>query len=116
MAPDVTVAASPGPLARYDCVVNCTSLGMHGGPDPSAIPVDVARLRDGALVVDIVYAPEETPLLTAARARGLPTLSGLPMLIHQGALAFELWTGQPAPIDVMFEAARAELAARAAPR
>ena len=87
---------------------------MRGGPDPAGIPVDVEALRPGVLVVDIVYAPEETPLLAAAKARGLPTFGGLPMLIYQGALAFELWTGVRAPVDVMFETARNELAARAA--
>ncbi|MEP6872681.1 MAG: shikimate dehydrogenase, partial [Anaerolineaceae bacterium] len=62
-------------------------------------------------IVDIVYAPQETPLLADARARGLPTLGGLPMLVYQGALAFELWTGLAAPVDVMFDAARKALAA-----
>jgi shikimate dehydrogenase len=101
---------------EYDCVVNCTSVGMRGGPDPAGIPVDVGTLADGTLVVDIVYAPEETALLRGARTRGLPVLGGLPMLIHQGALAFELWTGVPAPVETMFHAARAELAARSAAR
>lgn len=108
------VSAVPwdGPLAGYDCVVNCTSVGMHGGPDPDGVPFDVAGAKPGCLVVDIVYAPEDTPLLGAARAAGLKTLGGLPMLIYQGALAFEHWTGIPAPVDVMFQAARSELARR----
>ncbi len=100
-------------LGLYDCVVNCTSLGMTGGPDAMAVACEPARLRSGALVVDIVYAPEETPLLRAARAADLPVLGGLPMLIYQGALAFEHWTGVPAPVDVMFEAARKALVERA---
>ena len=100
-------------LTRFDCVVNCTSIGMHGGPDPSAIPVDVDRLGPGALAVDIVYVPEITPFLRAAQARGLRTLGGLPMLIYQGALAFELWTGVTAPAEAMTVAARAELQRRA---
>jgi shikimate dehydrogenase len=70
-------------------------------------------MRAGSLAVDIVYTPEETPFLAAARAAGLKTLPGLPMLIYQGALAFELWTGVHAPVEVMFEAARKALAARA---
>jgi shikimate dehydrogenase len=98
--------------AGYDAVVNCTSVGMHGGPAPGGIPIDAARLAHGTLVADIVYVPEETPLLLAARAAGLPTLGGLPMLVYQGALAFELWTGIPAPTDVMFEAARRGLRER----
>jgi shikimate dehydrogenase len=92
-------------LARYDCIVNCTSLGMQGALQ-SRLPVTLAGARRDALVVDIVYRPEETPLLAAARAAGHPTLGGLPMLIYQGALAFELWTGVSAPVDVMFDAAR----------
>ena len=102
----VPFAASPAP---YDCVVNCTSAGMHGSGAETVLPVDPASSDPGALIVDIVYAPEETPLLRAARAAGRPVLGGLPMLIHQGALAFELWTGRPAPLDAMGEAARAAL-------
>lgn len=108
-------AASPGvALAGYDAIVNCTSVGMHGGPNPAGMPADPASAKSRALVVDIVYAPEETPLLRAAKARGLATLGGLPMLIYQGALAFELWTGLRVPVEVMFEAARKALAAREA--
>jgi len=104
------------PLATYDCIVNCTSVGMHGGPDPDGVPIDLAGARPGALAVDIVYAPERTPFLADAGRHGLSTLGGLPMLIYQGALAFELWTGVRAPIDVMFAAARNELALRAGVR
>lgn len=94
----------------YDCVVNCTSVGMRGGGAEAEMPFDVSELTRGALVVDIVYRPEETPLLASARASGHPVLGGLPMLIYQGALSFELWTGIPAPVDVMFDAARRALA------
>lgn len=104
--------ADPPPLTPYDCIVNCTTIGMHGGPDPAGIPLPLDSAPSSLLVVDIVYTPLQTPLLRAAAARGLRTLGGLPMLIHQGALAFELWTGLPAPIDVMEAAARNELARR----
>ncbi len=97
------------PPAPYDCVVNCTSAGMHGSGAESVLPFAPADAAPGALIVDIVYAPEETPLLRAARAADRPVLGGLPMLIHQGALAFELWTGQPPPLDVMRASARAAL-------
>ncbi len=100
-------AAPPTP---YECVVNCTSAGMHGSGAEALLPCDPAAAAPGTLIVDIVYAPEETPLLRAARAAGLSALGGLPMLIQQGALAFELWTGRPAPLDAMREAARAALA------
>ncbi len=94
----------------YDCIVNCTSVGMEGGGSEGQSPCDFANAAEHALAVDIVYKPEVTPFLRAAKARGLRTLGGLPMLIYQGALAFELWTGLAAPVDVMFEAARKQLA------
>lgn len=93
----------------YDCIVNCTSVGMEGAGAEAQSPCDFARAKAGALAVDIVYKPEDTPFLKGAQARGLRTLGGLPMLIYQGALAFELWTGVPAPVEVMFEAARKQL-------
>ncbi len=122
LASDVTTAGFRGvsavpsgtSLAGYDALVNCTSIGMYGGQAPAATPADLASAKPGTLVVDIVYAPEKTPLLTDAMKRGLPTLGGLPMLIYQGALAFELWTGLVAPVEVMFEAARKALVAREA--
>jgi shikimate dehydrogenase len=83
---------------------------MAGGGAQEATPCDARLARPGTLVADIVYRPAETPLLRAARAAGLPTLEGLPMLIYQGALAFQLWTGTQAPVPVMFAAARAALA------
>ena len=87
---------------------------MQGGPAPEELPVDLDSLNPSAIVVDIVYAPETTPLLKAASERGMRTMGGLPMLIYQGALAFELWTGVTAPVETMFEAARAALAASSA--
>lgn len=108
-------AVSPDiPLASYDGVVNCTSIGMHGTGTETQSPADLTSARPGTLAVDIVYAPERTPFLAQAETLGLPTLGGLPMLIYQGALAFELWTGATAPVETMFEAARAELARRQA--
>ena len=71
-------------------LVNTSSLGMAG---KEALPLDVARLPDHAVVTDIVYAPLETPLLAAARARGLHGVDGLGMLLHQAAPGFERWFG-----------------------
>lgn len=105
----VSVVSTAASLAPYDVVVNCTSMGMHGSGSEEALPADLSTARPGTLVVDIVYAPEHTPLLRAAEAVGLPTLGGLPMLIYQGALAFELWTGISAPVEIMFDAARKTL-------
>jgi shikimate dehydrogenase len=95
--------------AGYDLIVNCTSVGMAGTGTETESPVTFDGVRPSALAVDIVYKPQETAFLKAARGAGLNTLGGLPMLIYQGALAFELWTGVRAPVDVMFEAARKQL-------
>ena len=108
----VRAAADVEPPVGYDCLVNCTSQGMAGGGADRALPCDLSEARPGTLVVDIVYVPTITPWLAAASGAGLPVLGGLPMLIYQGALAFELWTGVPAPVETMFEAARAALAER----
>lgn len=96
-------------LPRTDLLVNTTSVGMHGGPDPHGLPLIQPRqlnsLPGGALVIDLVYRPALTPLLAAAKARGLAHQNGLPMLVWQGALAFEAWTGVPAPVGAMRAAA-----------
>lgn len=104
------VSATPSAAPDgYDCVVNCTSIGMEGTGTENVSPCDFGAAPPGTLAVDIVYKPEETAFLRAAKAAGLPVLGGLPMLIYQGALAFELWTGVTAPVAVMFEAARRAL-------
>ncbi len=100
-----------GADASVDLLVNCTSLGMAHGPDPDASPVPAELIPGTALVYDLVYNPQETPLLAAARLAGARTLGGLPMLVYQGATAFRLWTGREAPIDVMMRAASAALVA-----
>lgn len=92
-------------VAAADVVVNTTAVGMDGGPAPGEIPVPVDGLHPGQRVVDIVYKPRTTPLLAAARERGAETDDGVAMLVGQAALAFELWTGVQAPIDIMGEAA-----------
>ncbi len=78
-------------LPRVDLLVNTTSLGMHGQP---ALEIDVGRLPPHSVVADLVYVPLQTPLLAAARARGLLTADGLGMLLHQAVRGFELWFGQ----------------------
>ena len=88
-------------LAASGVVINATSVGM-GDPLASPLPEPLlAYLPPDALVFDMVYAPPETALLRAARARGLRTATGLEMLLEQGAAAFQLWTGQKAPIVAM---------------
>jgi len=78
-------------LPRVGLLVNTTSLGMHGQP---ALEIDVDRLPPHAVVADLVYVPLQTPLLAAARARGLQAVDGLGMLLHQAVRGFELWFGQ----------------------
>lgn len=91
-----------------DLFVNATSIGLY--PDVNAMPaVDLSRAKPGMLVCDAVFNPPETPLLRAARARGLPTLDGLSMLVYQGTIGFEMWTGHSAPEKVMKEALRRAL-------
>jgi shikimate dehydrogenase len=78
-------------LPRTELLVNTTSLGMHGQP---ALEIDAGRLPSHAVVADLVYVPLQTPLLAAARGRGLKTADGLGMLLHQAVRGFELWFGQ----------------------
>lgn len=91
-------------VAGADLVVNATPLGM-AGTSAGDLPFDAGMLREGQLVVDLVPNPAVTPLMRAARDRGARVAGGLGMLVHQGALAFEQWTGQPAPVGVMRAAA-----------
>jgi shikimate dehydrogenase len=78
-------------LPRAELLVNTTSLGMGSQP---ALDLDVGRLPSRTVVCDNVYVPLETPLLVAAKARGLRTADGLGMLLHQAVRGFELWFGQ----------------------
>jgi shikimate dehydrogenase len=97
------LAADPAVEARVTAVVQATSAGMTGADPGDAVADAVAwtALPPGAVALDVVYAPAETPFLRAARAHGLRSANGLGMLARQGALAFTLWTGLPAPLDAM---------------
>ncbi len=77
-------------MSKADVLVNTTSLGMTGQP---SLDVDLSSLPDDAVVADIVYVPLETGLLKRARARGLRTVDGLGMLLHQAVPGFEKWFG-----------------------
>jgi shikimate dehydrogenase len=91
-------------LAGADLVVHATPVGM--GDDPS-LPFDPAACADHAVVVDLVYHPERTPLLAAAGAAGRRTVGGIGMLVHQAAHAFRHWTGVEPDVAAMARAARA---------
>lgn len=96
--PDLTAAAVGG--SRL--VVNATSLGMWGaGKVPSVLADNVSA---GQVVFDVVYTRGRTDLLARAEAHGATVVDGREMLVHQAAAAFRLWTGRPAPLDVMRDA------------
>lgn len=86
-------------LSQADILVNTTSLGMS--PNISETPVTSSLLKPGLIVFDIVYNPIETRLQREAKVAGATVISGLDMLVWQGALAFEQWTGLQAPVELM---------------
>jgi shikimate dehydrogenase len=89
-------------------LVNTTTVGMGDGRSP----VELAAVGVREAVVDIVTHPPETPLLRQAKALGLPCANGVGMLLHQGVLAFQYWTGRTPPADVMRAALEAAISAR----
>jgi len=88
-----------GIMEGADILVNATSVGMN--PNTDNTPVTADLLKPGLVVYDIVYNPIKTRLLSEAEAAGAITLGGIDMLVWQGALAFEIWTGQKAPVELM---------------
>ncbi len=91
----------------WDLLVNATPVGTNGGD--SGPPVGDAVVRKAHFVYDLVYNPQDTPLLQAARRLGVKGTSGLDMLLHQASKSFELWTGHEAPIAEMRKAAEEAL-------
>ncbi len=96
-----------GALKNIDVLINATSVGMSPKADQTL--VSASMMHRGLVVYDIVYGPLRTKLLREARRAGGRTIDGLGMLVHQGALAFEIWTGKRAPIKIMEAAAKREL-------
>ena len=93
-----------------DVLVNATSIGLC--PDVHDMPsLNYATIKPGMVVCDVIPNPPQTRFLDAAKERGAITLDGLGMLVYQGAIAFKLWTGMEAPVDVMKKALAAEFAA-----
>jgi shikimate dehydrogenase len=98
-------------LAAKDLLVNATSVGMASPGEPGKTPSDADpfkelplsadELDDRLIVVDLVYRQDRTPLVRAARARGLRCADGFDVLVHQGAASFRLWTGMQAPLGAM---------------
>ena len=94
---------------EVDILVNATSIGLF--PDIQAMPdVDLKTVSPHLLVCDVVPNPPETRLIQTARALGLATLTGLPMLVYQGAIGFQMWTGRKAPEQAMRTALEAAFA------
>ncbi|MFQ3548588.1 MAG: shikimate dehydrogenase [Armatimonadota bacterium] len=90
-------------LKDIDLIVNTTSVGMS--PDNDGIPISPLFLGSDHMVYDLVYNPLQTRLVFEALEKGARAANGLGMLVYQGAVAFEMWTGKPAPVDVMYAAA-----------
>jgi shikimate dehydrogenase len=93
-----------GSLDGIDMIINATPLGLK---DTDPYPVDVSLIREGMAVCDLIY--KTTPLLKAATQKGCMTIDGLGMLLHQGVLAFEIWTGVKPPVDIMRRALRSRV-------
>lgn len=91
----------------WDLIVNTTSVGMYPNVDETPLHADI--VNESMIVSDLIYNPIETLILQQARARGAKTHNGLGMFIYQGAYAFEYWTGQKAPVDVMRRVVEATL-------
>jgi shikimate dehydrogenase len=109
-----TAVGTSDAVLESEVVINSTSVGLGAGvDDPQALLPEVQLLVPGQVFHDLTYHPLETAMMRVAAQRGATVIGGLGMLIHQAALQFTLWTGEPAPIDVMFEAASTELARRA---
>ncbi len=97
-------------VKESDILVNSTSVGMRPNDSKTLVTSDI--MHDGLVVYDIVYKPLRTRLLQEAERAGAKTVEGLGMLVHQAALAFEIWTGKKAPVKVMEAAAKSELRRR----
>jgi len=95
----------PDPAA-YDLLVNSTAVGLDDEDPFAELPLDSKGFSSRQVVVDMVYGAEPTELLRAARAAGAATVDGIEILVRQGALSFQIWTGREAPLDTMRSAAR----------
>jgi shikimate dehydrogenase len=93
--------------APADLLVNCTASGLDPLEDPfKPLPIAADDLARYECVVDLVYTETETSLVNAARARGVRVVDGRELLVRQGALSFALFTGRPAPVELMRRAVR----------
>jgi shikimate dehydrogenase len=86
-------------LSTADVLINATSVGLR--PDDTTTLIDINLLPTDSLVIDMIFNPPRTALLQAAQAHGCRIMNGLSMLLYQGGLSFELWTGHTAPLEQM---------------
>ncbi|MEW6681150.1 MAG: shikimate dehydrogenase [bacterium] len=92
------VKSFDGKIEPYDLIINASPLGMK---ENEPIPIERSLIQKGQIVYDIIYNPPKTRLLIEAEKRGAKIINGIEMLIHQGARAFEIWTGVYPPLEVM---------------
>jgi len=109
LARELGAQAVQPPLPAFDVLVHCTAAGLRQGSDQlKDLPPLADHLSTGMSVVDLVYNAAETPLTALARERNVAVVDGLDVLVHQGALSLQRWTGLPAPLAVMRAAARGQ--------
>jgi shikimate dehydrogenase len=114
LKPDITAfqwqsLSSAKTFDNCDLIVHCTPIGMKHSSQEGQSPLSLEVIPKNVLVYDLVYNPWLTPLLRLAQKAGANILGGLPMLVYQGAASFKLWTGKEAPVDIMFNKAKAIL-------
>ena len=90
-------------IGDFDIIIHTTPIGMY--PNVNVQPIiDTNKIEENMVVMDLIYNPEETVLLREAKKQGAKTINGLGMLVYQGAISFEIWTGVKPNIDVMKKA------------
>jgi 3-dehydroquinate dehydratase/shikimate dehydrogenase len=113
-APELAHAHTLDELAsvRCDLYINCTPVGMTGGPDPDGLSIPIPEMHNlspDTVFFDTVYNPIETPMLKAARERGYRTIDGVQMFVKQAEAQFEIWTSKKAPADLFDRLVREKL-------
>ena len=111
IAPDANIKTSVSPGNPIEIIINATSVGMDG----KSCPVADDLISKSHLVVDIIYNPPKTPLLQKAASFGISCVNGIDMLLYQGIEAFEIWTGQSAPVNIMRQSLKESLYSHSVP-
>ncbi|MGM7702078.1 shikimate dehydrogenase [Pseudalkalibacillus sp. Hm43] len=97
----LSISAAEQRLTEYDIIINTTPIGMY--PNEGAMPIDLSSVSSKSTLVDIIYNPLMTEFLRIGLEKGCAVQNGVPMFVHQAALAFEQWTGKEPDIDLMEE-------------